>query len=626
MSGDTALLLIDLQHDYLARAGLTPDRATLIANAAAALAAARARHIPIFHVRTDGSEPMPHRREAPEVVAGTEGAEPPTELAAAPGEPVFTKRFFSAFDAPGLDDALREGGITRLLIAGVQGHACIHATALDGYARGYALTLLDDCIASDDPALAAQMGDWLAGRAASPGSSATLIGAAPATTVWQHPNPCNTREMLSEVAFASPAEVNAAAARLTSAQPELAAMPAIERSAALQRWREALAADRERWIAALVRDVAKPRRDAEGEFAYALALLDHVAATIVDEEQGDGRAVFYRPHGLVGLITPWNNPFAIPIGKLAPALAYGNAVVWKPALPGSAIATMLAASLAEVGLGRFSTMVAGDAGTGRALLDRVDALSFTGSVPVGRQLVRLAARRMIPVQAELGGSNAVIVDCSADLAEAARDLAAAAFSFSGQRCTAIRRIILVEEIADAFTALLQTEVARLAIGDPADAATAIGPLIDRRSQQAMLGVAKRGTLLAGGAVPVGVSADGCWLEPTLLTDLDDDHPLLMGEVFGPLAAVVRAHNFDQAIALHNRSAFGLVGALYSADPANQARFLDQAQAGMLSIGRARPALSAAGPFVGWKASAYGAPEHGRWNREAYTRPQAIYRG
>ena len=587
----SALLLIDLQEDYLARPNLIPPRAELIASIAAALADARAAGEPVFHIRTGGSLPMPHRSLAPD-------ATPPAELIEHIGEPLFTKRFFSTFDAPGLDDALKSAGITHLRLAGVHAHACIHATALDAYARGYEVEIDETLIASDLPGFAAQSLRWLNGRAA------TVITSQAA--VWHHRDPCDQDRIIAEVPQMDINEIR----HLT---------PTEDPTKKLAQWHEMLTSTREKWVEALIATIAKPRADAEAEVTYGLALLAHVVATL-SEKSHDARSVTYRPVGRAGLITPWNNPFAIPLGKLAPAIGFGNTAIWKPALPGTAIARMLADSLAAAGLAESVALITGGAATGRAMIERggLDILSFTGSVPVGRAIIAVAGHRALPVQAELGGCNAAIVDSSADLDSAATDLAAAMFSFSGQRCTAIRRVILLADIAPKFTDRLIAAVEALRLGRPADPATQIGPVIDRAAQQRFLA-------LAGTSAPANLPSSGCWVAPALLQNLPDDHPLLTDEVFGPLAAIQVARDLDHALALHNATDFGLVGAIYTTDPAAESRFLEHAEAGILSINRARPRFAASGPFVGWKASAFGPPEHGRWNRDVYTRAQAHYR-
>lgn len=623
MSEQTALLLVDCQEDYLARDGLLPPREALVAAIAEALAAARSKSWPILHVRTrvadDGSDAMPHRRAAPEAVEGTPGIEPPDDLRERDGEPVLFKRFFSAFDADGLEEALRERSVGRLVLAGVHSHACVQATALDAYARGFAVTIAEDLVGSYDPALGSQALDWLDGRAAAVGSSAAILGTG--GKPWQLRNPCDWDEVLAEIEVQPASAVAQAAERLGKREP----VPLAQRADRLRALHEQISASKSEWVGALVGDLGKPRVDAEGEVAYGLGLLAHVAATLEDEQEGAGRRVAYRPHGVAGLITPWNNPFAIPLAKLAPAIGYGNAALWKPALPGSGLAAKLKASLEECGLGDHVALVTGDGSTGQAVLAHSDLLSFTGSVPVGRLIIAEGARRFVPVQAELGGSNAAIVDATADLDAAAEDLAAAMFSFAGQRCTAIRRVIVLAEAYDAFVERLSDAVNALRVGDPSEGATQVGPVLGKASQQAFMTMARGdGTLIAGGTVPSGMPAGGCWIAPTLLADLAASHPLLAREVFGPLAAIIRVPDFASAIAAHNATNLGLLGALFSQDERAQAQFLRDAEAGILSLNRARPPFAIDGPFAGWKDSGHGPPEHGRWNRDFYTRVQAVY--
>ena len=607
----TALLLVDLQEDYLARPGLVPPRETLIANIAAALADARASGEMVVHIRTDGSDPMPHRRPRPEVVPGTPGAAPPPELVEQPGEPVFTKRFFSAFDAPGLDHALKAAGITRLRLVGLHAHACIHTTALDAYARGYEVEIDEASVASDSPVHATQSLAWLGTRAAN------IITAK--AKVWLHRDPCDQTRIIAEIPSMTLSEINTAISKLTPT-PTPSPSPSPNLIDQLKVWQDNITSCRTEFVQALIETVAKPAADAEAEVSYGLALLAHTIATLSDPAPYDAPTVTYRPIGRAGIITPWNNPFAIPLGKLAPAIAFGNVILWKPAPPGTILAKLLYASLEEAGLADSVALLIGGAATGRAMIEHgdLDLLSFTGSVPVGRAIIAVAGARALPVQAELGGCNAAIVDTSADLDAAAEDLATAMFSFSGQRCTAIRRVIVLEPLVPAFTDRLTAQVAALRVGHPADSATQIGPVIDRVAQQRFLA-------LAGTSAPTDQPANGCWVAPTLLHNLPADHPLLTDEVFGPLAAIQVARDLDHAIALHNATSFGLLGALYTADPAAEARFLAEAQAGMLSINRARPPFSAAGPFTGWKNSGFGPSEHGHWNRDVYSRPQAVYR-
>ena len=647
MTSHPALLVVDAQQDFLAHPGLQPEAATLTGAIAGLIAWFRARGWPVLHIHTrvaaDLSDAMPHWRQAGRglCVEGTPGAMPPPPLRPAEGEGVFIKRFFDGFEAPDLTRGLREAGVDSVVVAGVHTHACIRATALSAYARGLAVFVPLEAVGSYDPAHAALTLDWLDGRAASCLPLQALQdrlaggqgGAEDAASVWQHHNPQDWTQLLGTVPVMTRGAVDAAASRLAGWQNRLAAMPIAARLGRLKAWRGLLEGSRARWVEALIRDVGKPCRAAEGEVSYALSLLDNVCRTASDEEAGEDVHARYRPLGTVGIITPWNNPLAMPVSKLAPALAYGNCVLWKPALPGSAIAAMLAQTLHEAGLGEWVELVTGDAATGHALVEApsVAAISFTGSVAVGQAIARRCGQLLRPVQAELGGNNAAIVLADADPVAVATVLAAEMFSFAGQRCTAIRRVIVADAIYPAFAKALRDAVRTLRTGDPGDAAVHVGPVIGKAHQQAILGlvgeaIAAGASVLTGGRAPAGCPEAGCWIEPTIMADLPDDSPILCEELFGPVVALVRVADLDGALAEHNRGEYGLLGALFTQDAEAQARFLAQAQAGLLLLNEARPAFSAAGPFHGWKASAHGSPEHGRWNRDFYTRVQAVYGG
>lgn len=637
MTSRPTLLLVDVQEDFLARPGLTPDRATLVATLSALLNRAREDGWPVIHVHTRVAEnladAMPHRRGQPEVVVGTEGIEPPPELTPVDGERLLFKRFFSAFDAEGLDELLRSERRGPLIIAGVHGHACIRDTINDAYRLGFDVVVPDGATASYDPGHSAMTLGWVRTRSARVAPLSDFVDEV-AAAEWVQFDPCDQTREMQRVRLTPAAEVHQLAAALSIRQPSFEALGVDGRRELLAGWRQRLEQSLGTIRDALVRDIAKPLRDADGEIGYGLALLDDVIGRLSDAEDEDGRQVRYRARGLIGLITPWNNPFAIAVGKIAPALAYGNAVLWKPALAASRISQLLAETIENSGLGEWLAMVPGHSATGDAVVgdEHVAALSFTGSVPIGRQLIARASVRSspVPVQAELGGSNAAIIDPSADLDFAASDLAAAMFSFSGQRCTAVRRVIVVGEAADRFTDRLLAAVEALKLGMPADASTIIGPLIDRGSQRRLLGAAQQavadgGKLLCGGRVAEQASPDGCWMEPTLIAGLEPDHPLNQEEWFGPIATLLHASDFEEAIKLHNGTGFGLLGALYATDEDRISRFAASAQAGLLSVGRARPPFAAAGPFAGWKASGFGIAEHGRWNRDFYTQAQALYR-
>jgi len=451
------------------------------------------------------------------------------------------------------------------------------------------------------------------------------------TVIWEHRSPCDWSVVLDEYPLARATEVINAFERAERGLRWWQAVPPRERIARIRQLIAAIRANAFDWTEHLIREVGKPRGDAEGELAYGTALLDAVCAQYESDIDDGAGHLRLRPHGLVGLITPWNNPFAIPFGKIIPALIYGNGVVWKPALPAHGLSRIMFRSLDEAGLGEAVALVPGDAVTGKLLLDYPDlaAVSFTGSVDIGTQVVNHCHARAIPVQGELGGNNAAIILADVDVETVAADLAPAMFSFSGQRCTAIRRLIVERAIAPRFGEAISAAVTTLRAGMPAARETQIGPVISRERQEWLLEVIagnleRGGRLLAGGGVPVGVPEAGCWVAPTIIACEHHGASVMQPELFGPVAGLVVAEDFDEALQLHNATSYGLLGAIFTHDRDHEARFLDQAQAGILSVNQARPAFASSGPFLGWKASGHGPPEHGRWNRDFYARPQAVY--
>ncbi|MBX3025478.1 aldehyde dehydrogenase family protein [bacterium] len=663
----TALLLVDLQHDFLERPGLVPSADALCARAAALLAAARRQSIPVAHAHTligaDGADAMPHWRRLGRLacVEGTRGALAPPSLAPADGELVLRKRFFSAFADPRLEPWLRQHRVQRLLVAGVYLHGCVRSTALDAYERGYAVAVADDAVGSTEPLHAELTRAWLGERAATfartdallaelapaaaPDAAATRLPAAvidarprpagPAHASVRHRNPCRTAEVLAEVPLAGAPEIAAAAASCAAAQADWAHVAPAVRADLLERWADDLAAQRERLTALVVREVGKPRRAAAEEVeravAHARVAAEVTRATADASRLAAGVAARQRPLGVVGVITPWNNPLAIPVGKLAPALGLGNAVVLKPAPQASATALALLESLHRVGLAAgLVNVVLGNGATARALCgeSRIAAVSVTGSIATGRVVAGLCALGMKPLQAELGGNNAAIVLADADLERAAHDLARAAFAFAGQRCTAIRRIVVEASVSTRFTELLRDAVAGLVNGEPDDPATEVGPLISVEKRAAVMAaieqaMARGARRLIGGDVPPAL-AHGAWLAPALLAGVDPRDRIAQEETFAPLALILPAADLEAALAIANGVPHGLVMSVHTRDPRRRARVRDAAEAGILQLGGGPLAVHPRAPFSGWKASGIGPPEHGIWDAAFYSRAQAVY--
>ena len=327
-------------------------------------------------------------------------------------------------------------------------------------------------------------------------------------------SPQDPDDVLVAAPLVDPATVVDLVERARRAQAEWYALPAPARANALNRAAERLDQASTEMVELGIREVGKPRTEMVAEVARGVAILRYYAQQVLDPDgatfpSSDGRSLLMarrRPHGVVGLITPWNFPVAIPLWKAAPALAYGNALVLKPAR--QAVATALrVGELVSEGLpdGLFN-VIAADSAAAEALISSADAISFTGSVEVGQGVIANATSHGIPVQAEMGGQNPSIILEDADLGRAADAVASAAMSYAGQKCTATSRVIVVGDPAS-FTDALVASVEKLPFGDPSDASTVVGPVIDEGARQAVLEAAN-GARTAGGRVVTGGTAAG----------------------------------------------------------------------------------------------------------------------
>jgi acyl-CoA reductase-like NAD-dependent aldehyde dehydrogenase len=364
------------------------------------------------------------------------------------------------------------------------------------------------------------------------------------------------------------------------------------------------------------------------------------APDLVNHASGNGASYRYEPLGVVAVVTPWNNPVAIPLGKIAPAILYGNAVMWKPAPPANGIARRLMelfrkASWQAAG-DNLVGLLTGDRSAAYALAadERIDGVTLSGSLQAGYALQEICARRHVPFQGELGGNNAAIVWEDADIDAAARHIAAGAFGFAGQRCTANRRAIVATKVYDRFIERLQAEAAALRWGDPFDPSVVIGPLIhsEKRDEVAALVRRTEASEIAKVLVPhrqqpnyQQLMEGGPYFPPTIVLADDPQSEIVQEETFGPVLVVQRAADFDQAIRLLNGVRQGLIAAIFTSSPMLQQQFLHEARAGVLKINRSTVDADAISPLGGWKASGIGPAEHGPSDREFFCRVQSIYR-
>ena len=653
---NTAILFVDLQNDFLERPGLLPEACALVVQAAFLLQASRALGLPVIHIQTavspDGSDAMPHWRTGRSLncVKGSRGAAAPEALKPIGSEHIVHKSFYSGFESGELTGILQDLQVDEVVIAGLYTHACVRSTAMDAYAKGYQVTIALDAIASPEPLHAEVTRDFLEKRGIPFRESRAILEKITGALELKEPQHINIAPAAGSEAHTilppSNLDPDTHIHRLPktrSAFPEIASMTIshevwqnldiIDRAACLERWKNTLLDGQADWIHMIVHEVEKPLRDAEDEFLRSISsIATAIEVANMPAESGSGFKTHYRPVGTVAIITPWNNPMAIPVGKIAPALLYGNAVVWKPSPFAEQIAKKLLKSLMDAGLpAGLINLCYGDAETVRNIVrdPSVSAVTITGSYNTGRIIRALCNARGKPLQAELGGNNAVIVRPDTDLAAVMPGLVRAAFSFSGQRCTATRRFIVDRSIASSFISSFTAVVAKLIVGMPHDICSDLGPLISEQHAQSVdckvrKAIRDGAKLLYAGSVPNSSYHQGRWYPPTVLLSEDNQADIVQQETFGPVAVIQLADDLHHALRLANDVRQGLVSGMIGGTTDEQALFLQSAQAGMLNIGSPILPLDLNAPFSGWKDSAIGIPEHGRWDRDFFSRVQAIY--
>jgi len=339
-----------------------------------------------------------------------------------------------------------------------------------------------------------------------------------------------------------------------------------------------------------------------------------------------------EPVGTVALICPWNFPVAIPAWKIAPALAYGNAVVLKPAEATPACAWALADVLNRAGLppGVLNLVMGPGHEVGQALVDHrgVDAVSFTGSVATGRRVASGCAARLARFQLEMGGKNPLVVLDDADLDVAVDCALNGAFFQTGQRCTASSRLIVTDGVHDAFVAAVAERMRALRVGHALDPSTQIGPVVDERQldedvRYIEIGRAEGARLVEGGRA-IEAPSPGHFLQPALFADVENSMRIAREEIFGPVAAVIRARGYEEALALANDTEFGLTAGICTTSLKHAEHFKRNAQAGMVMVNLPTAGVDYHVPFGGRKGSSHGAREQGRYAREFYTVTKTAY--
>ncbi|MGB8700252.1 MAG: L-glutamate gamma-semialdehyde dehydrogenase, partial [Thermosynechococcaceae cyanobacterium] len=441
-------------------------------------------------------------------------------------------------------------------------------------------------------------------------------------------NPSNPTEVVGTVGQINLDQADQAIAAAKNAFQTWKRTPVGERVAILRRAADLLEARRHELNAWMVFEAGKPLQQADIEVSeaadfcrYYAAEMERLDPEVVYDVAGESDRYFYRPKGIVLVISPWNFPLAIPTGMTVAALVTGNCALLKPAAVTAVIAAKLSDILVEAGIppGVFQYIPCGGSTVGTHLVKHPDVnmIVFTGSQDVGCQIYANAAilqpgqKHLKRVVAEMGGKNAIIVDESADLDQAVQGIVYSAFGYSGQKCSACSRVVVLAPIYDAFVARLVEATQSLNVGNAADPSTKVGPVIDGAAQQRIRSAIAQGKQDATLVLELPAPEPGYFVGPTIFTEVDPQSALAQEEIFGPVLAVMKAPDFAQALAIANGTNYALTGGLYSRTPSHIEQAKAEFEVGNLYINRSiTGAIVARQPFGGYKLSGVGSKAGG----------------
>ncbi|GIO60102.1 aldehyde dehydrogenase family protein [Paenibacillus cineris] len=380
-------------------------------------------------------------------------------------------------------------------------------------------------------------------------------------------------------------------------------------------------------------EMGKPITEMQGEVIRGVNLLRYYAAegvrsngvVIPASEPNVLQHTKKVPLGVVGVITPWNFPVAIPLWKIAPALICGNTVVWKPAENASLTATLLCEVFSAAALppGVLNLVVGKGSRIGDALLEQIplDAVSFTGSTATGTRIAQICAKRNIKYQTEMGGKNAAVILNDADLEKTVPMIVSGAYRSAGQKCTATSRIIIESGIYDTFVVAMKKAIDGIKLAPSLDPSAYLGPVASASQYETVRSYVKlareQAEIVAEGR-SAEVKEEGYYIPPIAAAGVDPGHPLIQEEIFGPVTVMMKAADFDEAIALCNQSLYGLSASLFTRDLAYAHRFLDEAQAGMVRVNQETAGVEYQSPFGGLKLSSSHSREQGQAALDFYT--------
>ena len=453
-------------------------------------------------------------------------------------------------------------------------------------------------------------------------------------------NPSNLGDVIGEYAMADAAQAKQAVAAAKAAFPAWSTGGIQDRANILDKVGSEILARKDEIGRLLSREEGKTLPEGVGETVRAGHIFKFFAGEVLrlageklpSVRPGVDVEITREPLGVIGMITPWNFPIAIPAWKIAPALAFGNTVVFKPAqwTPGCAWALTDILASAGIPKGVFNLVMGSGSVVGDSFVNHPDvaAISFTGSMETGKSIAQKAVARMAKFQLEMGSKNPLVVLDDADLAIAVNVAVQGAYFSTGQRCTASSRLIVTNGIHDRFVAALTERLGTLKVGDALAPGIEMGPVVEKPQLETDLeyiGVGRReGAKLAYGGDRITRDTDGYYLAPTLFTEATNAMRISREEIFGPVACVIRAKDYDEALAIANDTDTGLSSGIVTASLKHASHFKRHAQAGMVMVNLPTAGVDYHVPFGGRKASSYGPREQGRYAAEFYTTVKTTY--
>ena len=458
-------------------------------------------------------------------------------------------------------------------------------------------------------------------------------------TTGSSENPSDTREVVATYERADRNQAELAIRAAAEAFGAWSLSTPQRRADALDQIGSEILARKDELGSLLAREEGKTLPEAVGEAARAGNIFKFFAGealrgggeSVPSVRPGVGIEITREPVGVVGLIAPWNFPLAIPAWKIAPALAYGNSVIFKPAelVPACGWALAEIISRASLPAGTFNLVMGSGREVGQTMVDSplVDALSFTGSVPTGERILQSAAARRAKVQLEMGGKNPLVVLADADLDQAVECAVNGSYFSTGQRCTASSRLIVEAAVHDAFVARLRQRLAALKVGHAMERGIDIGPVVDRSQLDQDLSYIEiargEGAEHVWGGERLERPTPGYYMSPALFL-AKPEHRIAREEVFGPVACVLRADDYEHALALANDTPFGLCAGICTTSLKHATHFKRHAQVGMVMVNLPTAGVDFHVPFGGRKGSSHGPREQGRYAAEFYTTVKTAY--